>query len=108
MAGTLTARTLGPETLAALHAADLPQKDNLCGCFWASIALRAAGIESDGEGPLDLDRVALEAGTVLPDPDPEGSVPPGEPPRVDYRFPLPTAGDGRASGTSAAALAGAI
>lgn len=98
----------GPDALAELHARELPQKDNLCGCFWGAIALRAAGIdEAEGE-PIDQDRVALEAGTVLPEGEPTTFVPPGEAPRRDYRLPLPVAADPAAGGTSAPALAGAL
>jgi hypothetical protein len=108
VASTFEAVLVGPASVGRLHAADLPQKDNLCGCFWASIALRAAGIEgADGE-PLDQDRVALESGTVLPLADPAGSVPPGESPRLDYRLALPVTAEAGASGTAATVLAEAI
>jgi hypothetical protein len=105
---TFEAVTVEPAEVGVLHARELPQKDNLCGCFWASIALRVAGIESaDGE-PLDQDRLALEAGTLLPDGDPAGFVPPGESSRRDYRLELPLASDPAASGTAAQALAAAV
>ena len=35
----------GADAVANLHARELPQKDFLCGCFWASIVLRAAGAD---------------------------------------------------------------
>lgn len=95
--------TVGLDRIAALHALELPQKDNLCGCFWGAIVLRAAGIDD-----VDQDRVAEVAGTVLPDDDPATHVPPGESPRRDYRLPLSTATDPAEGGTSAPALARAI
>jgi hypothetical protein len=94
--------TLGLEGIARLHARALPQKDFLCGCFWASIVLRAAGADDS----VDQDRVALEAGTVLPDREVE-SVPPGESNRRDYRVELPRAAPALA-GTAAPALARAV
>jgi hypothetical protein len=63
----------------------------LCGPFQAARVLREAGIERwDGE-PLDQDLVALRAGTLLPDPPPERSVPPGADSLLDYRYELPVA-----------------
>jgi hypothetical protein len=93
---------VGAERIAELHDRELPQKDNLCGAFWGAIALRAAGIA------VDQDRVAAEAGTLLPEGDPATFVPPGEAPRRDYRLPLPVAPDPGAGGTSAPALARAL
>ena len=75
--------------LARLYAAERQQMDNLCGCFWASLALRAAGIDADQEA------VALEAGAILPGGDPLTHVAPGATPRNDYRVELP---HGRRSG----------
>jgi hypothetical protein len=94
--------TLGPDGVASLHARDLPQKDFLCGCFWTSIVLRASGADDS----VDQDRVALEAGAVLPDGDVE-SVPPGEAERRDYRIELPKVTPAVA-GTAAPALARAV
>lgn len=93
------------DPLAAEHAAALPQKDNLCGAFWAALALRASGVtEWDGE-PVDQDLVALRAGTVLPPGPPDASVPPGAAPRLDYRLALPVGDAAERSGTDPAALA---
>ncbi|HEV3408436.1 MAG TPA: hypothetical protein VG079_07110 [Gaiellaceae bacterium] len=107
---TITAATTatGLDGIASLHAGDMPQKDSLCGCFWGSLVLRAVGIESPDGGALDQDRVAAEAGTILPDADPARLVPPGEPPRRDYRLPLPKAADPSLGGTAAPALARAL
>jgi hypothetical protein len=88
--------------LARLHAAERQQMDNLCGCFWASLALRAAGIDADQEA------VALEAGAILPGGDPQTHVAPGATPRNDYRVDLPMAADPETAGTAAPELAAAI
>jgi hypothetical protein len=88
--------------LARLHAAERQQMDNLCGCFWASLALRAAGFDADQEA------VALEAGAILPGGDPQTHVAPGATPRNDYRVELPLAADPETAGTAAPALAAAI
>ncbi len=66
------------------------------------------GVEDDGRRPVDQDRLALESGTVLPEGDPAGFVPPGEASRQDYRLSLPTAGDPVDGGTAAPALAAAV
>lgn len=97
----------GPPGLASLHAAELPQKDQLCGAFWGSLALRAFGfVEADGE-PVDQDAVAREAGTTLAGGDPAQWVPPGASPRGDHRLAFPEASD-EASGTAAPGVARAI
>jgi hypothetical protein len=88
--------------VADLYAADGQQMDNLCGCFWASLALRAAGIEQDQEA------VALEAGAILPGGDPITHVAPGAAPRNDYRVELPLAAVPATAGTAAPPLAAAI
>jgi Family of unknown function (DUF6885) len=90
------------DAVAPLHAAELPQKDNLCGCFWGALVLSAAGFE------VDQDTVAAAAGTLLPKGDPATFVPPGEASRQDYRLDLPFATDPSTSGTAAPALASAI
>jgi hypothetical protein len=79
---------------------ELQQKDNLCGAFQAARVLRDLGFDADE------DTVALRAGSVLPA-DPEGSVPPGETSRTDYRYELPTVPPAE-SGTAAEPLAAAI
>src|SRR6476659_2485183 len=90
------------EGLAALYAAERQQKDNLCGCFWGSLALRAAGVE------VDQDEVAAAAGAILPGGDPQTHVAPGATPRNDYRVELPMAADPETAGTAAPQLAAAI
>ena len=92
----------GAHDLARLHAAEMPQKDQLCGAFWGALALTAAG------HPADQDEVALRACTTLAEGDPAEWLPPGAFPRTDYRLTLPVAADEPSSGTSAPALARGI
>jgi uncharacterized protein DUF6885 len=97
------------EGLDALHERELPQKDNLCGAFWASLVLRAAGFDTVAGEEIDQDLVAVRAGTLLPaGEDPADSVPPGEESRADYRLSIPLADDPAVTGTSAVPLARAI
>ncbi len=84
---------------AVAYAAEGQQMDNLCGCFWASLALRAAGIDADQEA------VALEARSILPGGDPQTHVAPGATPRCDYRVELPLAAVPATAGTAAPPLA---
>lgn len=93
----------GAERLVALHAAELPQKDELCGAFWATLALRHAGVVLDG-GPLDQDAVARVAGSLLSRNDHGDGLPYGHPGRTDYRLALPTIESSDESGTSAAGV----
>jgi hypothetical protein len=99
----MTMLTRGADRLLELHAAELPQKDELCGCFWATLALRL-----NTEGPLEQDDVALVAGSVIT---PHGSahlLPPGQGRRNDYLRELPVTDDDDSSGTSAQGVALAI
>ena len=98
----------GAGELLALHARELPQRDDLCGAFCGALALGAAGIvERNGE-PLDQDAVALAAGSVISAVREAGTLPHGEPGRRDYRIALPLIADSDASGTTAAGLLDAI
>jgi hypothetical protein len=101
--------TLGPPSLAAVHEAELPQKNEFCGAFWGCLALRAFGIlDRDGE-PVDQDLVARESGTTLAGGDADDELlPPGEVSRVDYRLELPVADDPATCGTAAPPLARAV
>src|ERR687894_407069 len=84
----------GARDLAGLHERSIPQKDQLCGPFWGSLALTAAG------HPADQDDVALRAGTTLAEGDPAEWLPPGASPRTDYALSIPTATDEASAGTS--------
>ena len=90
------------EGLAQLYAAERQQMDNLCGCFWATLALRAAGIDADQDG------VAVAAGAILPGGDPQTHVAPGATPRNDYRVELPVDSTPGVAGTAAPGVARAI
>jgi hypothetical protein len=96
----------GAERLVGLHAAELPQKDELCGAFWGTLALRLAGITVGG-AEVDQDAVGLSAGTILSAGEPE-PLPYGDPGRRDYRTPFPTVDDSERSGTSAVGLVHAL
>src|SRR5919106_6778786 len=92
----------------ALHESELPQKDDLCGAFWAVLALRA--LDSDGlsETPLDQESVAIAAGTTISPPPNLEPLPPGESGRRDYARAIPVADDSGLAGTSASGLIRAI
>jgi uncharacterized protein DUF6885 len=95
----------GAARLAELHAAELPQKDELCGSFATLLALRLAGV-----GVVDQDAVAEAAGAVLApeDHDHTAELPAGERGRRDYRLQLPVSDDPEAAGVSAAGLVRAV
>jgi hypothetical protein len=98
----------GARELLALHARELPQRDDLCGAFCGALALRAAGIAEHRGEPLDQDAVAVVAGSVVSEvPDP-GCLPAGERGRRDYRLALPFVADAAVSGTTAAGLLDAL
>lgn len=94
--GPLAVTQLGPQ-----------QKDNLCGPFWAARVLAEAGFSSwDGE-QIDQDLIAYRAGTTLPVPTTEPSVPAGASSLTGYRYRLPLATE-QESGTSVGGLMAAI
>jgi hypothetical protein len=106
----MNARTtiLGPDAVAAVHEAEMPQKDQLCGAFWGCVALRAFGIhERDGE-PVDQDLVARESRSTLVGPGHDPGLPPGMASRLDYRLELPIAPDAATSGTASGAVGRAV
>jgi hypothetical protein len=80
----MTMLTRGADRLLELHAAELPQKDELCGCFWATLALRL-----NDEGPVEQDDVALIAGSVITSHGSAHLLPCGQARRNDYRLELP-------------------
>jgi hypothetical protein len=98
----------GARELLAVHARELPQRDDLCGAFCGALALRAAGIGDHDGAPLDQDEVALAAGSVVAGARAAGVLPQGEPGRRDYRLSLPSIDDPDLSGTTAAGLLDAI
>ena len=99
----MTILTRGADRLLELHAAELPQKDELCGCFWAALALRL-----HGEGPLDQDDVALVAGSAITSHGHQHVLPFGQAGRSDFRVQLPLTDDDDASGTSAHGVVRAV
>jgi hypothetical protein len=99
----MTILTRGADRLLELHAAELPQKDELCGCFWAALALRL-----NDEGPVEQDDVALLAGSVITNHGSAHLLPRGQARRNDYRLELPVTEDDESSGTSAHGVALAI
>jgi hypothetical protein len=98
----------GAQELLAVHARELPQRDDLCGAFCGALALHAAGIEEFGGEPVDQDAVALAAGTVVSAVPAAGNLPLGERGRRDYRLSPPMIDDAAASGTTAGGLARAV
>jgi hypothetical protein len=98
----------GARELLAVHARELPQRDDLCGAFAGALALAAAGIsEHDGE-PLDQDAVAIAAGSIVSAIADVDSLPHGEQGRRDYRLAIPFVKDATVSGTTAAGVARAV
>jgi hypothetical protein len=106
MSGLRFTAVSGAEHLLELHADELPQKNELCGAFWGTLALRVAGVTGDGD-PIDQDAVGVSAGSVLSAAQ-EDELPRGEPGRTDYRLSFPTVDDPAASGTSVDGLARAL
>jgi hypothetical protein len=98
----------GPDSLAAVHEAEMPQKDQLCGAFWGCVALRAFGIRERAGEPVDQDHVAREARSTLVGPGHDPGLPPSEASRLDYRLELPIAPDAATSGTASGAVARAV
>lgn len=99
----MTMLTRGADRLLELHAAELPQKDELCGCFWATLALRL-----NDEGPVEQDDVAQIAGSVITSHGSAHLLPRGQARRNDYRLELPVTEDDESSGTSAHGVALAV
>lgn len=100
----------GARELLALHAREVPQRDDLCGAFCGALALAAAGVATSPEGaePIDQDAVALAAGSVVGAHADPAILPFAETGRRDYRLVLPLVEDSSVSGTSAAGLARAL
>src|SRR6478609_1665322 len=87
----------GARRLLALHARELPQRDDLCGAFCGALALGAAGIGESNGAILDQDAVAVAAGSVI-SPARVDTLPDGETGRRDYRLAIPEIEDSDLSG----------
>ncbi len=106
----ITLRTIGDA--ASVHAARdaaVNQRDNLCGCFWGWVALRAF----DHSTLHDEEEVAVHAAAVVPDgeTDPVFSLPwrgDGVTASWPYRLSLPSSPDDAAIGTSARGVGVAV
>jgi Family of unknown function (DUF6885) len=98
----------GARALLAVHARELPQRDDLCGAFCGALALGAAGIAGADGAPLDQDAVAVAAGTLVSLRADPRHLPGGETGRRDYRLTPPFVEDGSVSGTTAAGVVRAI
>ena len=94
----------GARELLQTHAAELPQRDDLCGAFCAALALGAAGIEQHEGEPADQDAVARAAGTVVSRIPDLSALPHGERGRRDYRIAPPLIDDASVSGTNCAGV----
>src|SRR5215210_5892654 len=100
LAGTVGVLPGSPD-FALLYESAIPQKDQLCGAFWRSLILSAAGHGASQE------EVALRAGTTLAEGDPARWLP-GASPRADYEATIPVAIDKAFAGTSATGVARGI
>jgi hypothetical protein len=98
----------GSRALLRAHARELPQRDDLCGAFCASLALHAAGIESWQGQPVDQDAMAQAAGTVVSRVADPAALPAGERGRRDYRIAPPLIDDAAVSGTNCAGVIAAV
>lgn len=98
----------GSRALLRAHARELPQRDDMCGAFCASLALRAAGFERWRDEPLDQDAVAQAAGTIVSRVADPTALPHGEAGRRDYRIAPPLIDDSAVSGTNCPGIVAAI
>lgn len=78
----------GARAILAEHQREMPQKNELCGAFWVTLALRAL----DGSD-LEQDHVGRAASSLLSVVQTSESLPPGEPGRDDYVLDLPRTDD---------------
>jgi hypothetical protein len=78
----------GASAILGEHQREMPQKNELCGAFWVTLALRAfAGAR------LEQDHVGLAASSLLSVVQTADSLPPGHPGRDDYVLELPRTDD---------------
>lgn len=82
--------TLLPGSSAILeeHQREMPQKNELCGAFWVTLALRAFQ-----QASLEQDHVGQAASSLLSAVQTSESLPPGHPGRDDYVLELPRTDD---------------
>jgi hypothetical protein len=78
----------GASEVLAQHQREIPQKNELCGAFWVTLALRAF----DGAA-VEQDHVGQAAASLLSEVQTSDSLPPGEPGRDDYVLDLPRTSD---------------
>jgi len=98
----------GARALLEVHERELPQRDDLCGAFCGSLALRAAGLHEHGGEPLDQDAVARAAGSLVSRVPDLAALPAGEGGRRDYRIQPPLIEEASASGTNCAGVLEAV
>lgn len=90
----------GAELILSEQQSELPQKNELCGAFWITLALRAfAKID------VQQDHVGIAAHSILSEVQTHEFLPPGENGRDDYVLKLPRIGDSELAGTSPLGLA---
>lgn len=85
----------GSQLLLAEHASEMPQKNELCGAFWITLALRALASVK-----VEQDHVGLAAGSILSTIQTSESLPPHDAGRADYILELPRIDDSSITGTS--------
>ncbi|MFM7597555.1 MAG: DUF6885 family protein [Actinomycetota bacterium] len=90
----------GAEAILSEHQRELPQKNELCGAFWVTLALRALDSQA-----LEQDHVGLAASSLLSVVQKSSDLPPGEAGRTDYVLELVRTDDAEVdSGTSSEGL----
>jgi hypothetical protein len=78
----------GAPALLTQHQREIPQKNELCGAFWVTLALRAFD-----SADVEQDHVGREASSLLSVVQTSASLPPGEAGRDDYILELPRTDD---------------
>jgi hypothetical protein len=90
----------GAQAVLAEHQREMPQKNELCGAFWVTLALRAFDAAT-----VEQDHVGRAAASLLSEVQTSDSLPPGEPGRDDYVLDLPRTSDPEVdSGTASEGL----
>ncbi|MEV4097873.1 DUF6885 family protein [Streptosporangium saharense] len=97
-------RFAGATALLGRHRRALPQPDQLCGPFWAWLAVAAL----TGEDPPDLSAFAVAAGTAVWPHDLPSARPVAEPSRTDAWTGVSRAADVESAGTSAPGVGAAV